>query len=98
MTTVRWMHWLSQLGKPAARAAVLAVGAVVINSTMVCSGIAQTLLPPPQYSLRDENSVDLLSFNVYLQQGDLSIGSKEHPLTHAIFSWGNGDWLSNDQT
>lgn len=100
MTASHWTRWARQVGNVAAQTAALAVAILVINSTVVRSTLAQETasLPPPQYSVRDENNVELLSFLVFLQQTDLSIGSKEHPLTHAIFSYSGGDWLSNDQS
>jgi YD repeat-containing protein len=84
MNTTHRMCWLSQAGKVVIRAAALASIGLVINSAVVHSSAAQ--LPPPEFSLKDENSVDLLSFGLYLNLTDLSIGSKEHPLTHTIFS------------
>ncbi|MBV9344838.1 MAG: hypothetical protein JOZ03_07600 [Gammaproteobacteria bacterium] len=47
-------------------------------------------LPQPEFTVKDENGVDLLSFNAYLQLTDASIGSKEHPLTHTILSGPGG--------
>ena len=54
-------------------------------------------LPPPQYTVMDESSVDLLSFNVRFDIPDLSIGSKEHPLIHTLISGPEGDTLYSSQ-
>jgi hypothetical protein len=84
---------MRQVGKMGARAAALMTAALVINSAVMHSSAAQiAALPQPEYSLRDENNVDLLSFNVYLELTDLSIGAKEHPLTHTIYSEMDGNW------
>ncbi|MFL6603250.1 MAG: hypothetical protein ACJ8R9_18250 [Steroidobacteraceae bacterium] len=91
-----WMRRLSAAGRTVAHAATLAIASLVINSTVVCSSSAQSWgLPPPVYSLKDGNGVDLVSFRLYLQQTDVSIGSREHPLTHTIMSYSDGDWLSS---
>jgi len=85
---------VSQVSKTAAHAAALASAGLVINCAVVHSSAAQiAALPQPEYSLKDENGVDLLSFNVYLVVMDLSIGSKQHPLTHTVFSGPDGAWI-----
>jgi hypothetical protein len=49
------------------------------------------------YTLRDENGVDLLSFNAYLELTDLSIGSKEHPFIHTMSGAVDGNMGGEDQ-
>jgi YD repeat-containing protein len=76
-----------------ARACVLTGAALLINIGVIPWSSAQiAALPQPEFTLKDENDVDLLSFNAYLQQTDVSIGSKDHPLTHTIFSGPDGNW------
>jgi hypothetical protein len=95
--TCRDVRWLSRLRKAVPQALTIAGAALALNAAVVPFSAAQNAgLPPPEFSLRDENNVDLLGFFVYLQQADLSIGSNDHPLAHAIFSYADGDWLSND--
>src|ERR1700739_3082751 len=85
-----------KMTKTAQRIAALAVAAVAINGGVVQPSPAQvTALPQPEFRLKDVNDVDLLSFNVYLQLTDASIGSKEHPLTHTILSGVDGTWVGN---
>lgn len=84
---------MTKIANTAVRIAALAVAGLVINSGAMHSSEAQiAALPQPEYSVRDENNVDLLSFNLYLEQTDLSIGAKEHPLTHTIYSGFDGGW------
>ncbi|MFL6600226.1 MAG: hypothetical protein ACJ8R9_02765 [Steroidobacteraceae bacterium] len=99
MTAVHWVRWLSQAGKTTAWAAALALAALVINSAVVYPSAAQqAALEQPEITLTDENSVDVLSLNLYLQLTDLSIGAKENPLTHTIYSLPRGDWIGGTST
>ena len=100
MSAVGWLGWVvTQVGKALTCAAALVSAGLAINSAVVNSSAAQvTALPQPEFSLKDENSVDLLSFNVYLQQTDVSIGAKEHPLPHTIFSPPDGGWAGGLHT
>jgi YD repeat-containing protein len=84
MSAIECVRWPSQIGKTVARAAALVIAGWLINGAVVRP--IQAALPPPEFSLKDENNVDLLSFTLNLDLTDLSIGSKEHPLTHTIFS------------
>jgi YD repeat-containing protein len=87
MTVVQWVRWASEARKTAMRVAALVGAGFVINSAVVRSSTAQiAALPQPTFTLTDENSVDMLSFNAYLKLTDLSIGSKEQPLTHTLSS------------
>ena len=55
---VAWVRWVSQVSKTAAHAAALASAGLVINCAVVHSSAAQiAALPPPEYSLKDENGV-----------------------------------------
>lgn len=86
------VRWASQVRRTATRIAALACAGVMINTAVVQSSAAQiAALPQPTYTLIDENSVDLLSFNTFLTLTDVSIGSKEQPLTHTISAI-DGNW------
>jgi len=96
MTVVQWVRWTSEVGKTATKIAGVAGIGVMVNGAFVQPSTAQiAALPQPEYTLKDENNVDLLSFYFYLQQTDLSIGSKEQPLAHTLLSGGNGGWLGS---
>jgi YD repeat-containing protein len=85
MSAVDSARWLNRLGKAVARAAALVTTGWLINGAIVHPSAAQIpALPQPAFTLMDENDVDSLSFTVYPHPvGDVSIGSKEHPLTHS---------------
>ena len=94
MTANRWSRWVGLLGSctlrpSAAVGAILIIGASAMNLCM-----AQVVaLPQPNFTLTDANGVDLLSFNDYLQQKVISIGSAAHPLSDTVYSGADGDWL-----
>jgi len=91
----RWRR-PSRAGCTAALSAAVLSLALAISSAVVQPTAAQvTALQQPEYTLKDENNVDLLSFNFYLQQTDASIGAKEHPLAHTLISYGDGGWLGS---
>lgn len=90
---VKSLRSLWRLCAIGAGAQALASIALLINCAIVPLGVAQVVaLPQPQFTHLDANDVDLLSANVYLQETDASIGSKEHPLTHTWFSGPDGTW------
>lgn len=92
MSTFR-VAGVGPLSRVVTRALVLQMVAVVINIGLPDVSTAQTVaLPQPQVALRDENGVDLLSFNEYLHEPVLSIGSAQHPLADTIYSGADGDW------
>lgn len=77
----------------AASVLALACAAFLINCAIVPASLAQIpALSQPQYSRQDANGVDLLSATAYLHETDVSIGSKEHPLTHTWYSGPDGTW------
>ena len=92
-----WVQRLRLLCNAIMPAVIVASASLLINSALVCPSIAQlAALPMPEYTLKDENNVDLLSFNFYLDQTDLSIGDSEHPLTHTIHSGPDGGFAPGD--
>src|SRR5579872_272559 len=62
------------------RAAELGSVGLLTNGALVQMSAAQ--ITPPEYSLQDENHVDMVSFGLFYQLTDLSIGSNEDPLAH----------------
>ncbi len=82
------------VGHTGARGLVLLVtAAFLVNCAVMKRGLAQiTALQQPQFTLMDENDVDLLSANVYLHETDASIGSKDIPLAHTMYSGPDGAW------
>lgn len=84
LETIGRVTSLRGVGYASIRAIALATTGLLINGTLIQLSAAQ--IPPPEYSLQDENHVDLVSFSLFYQLTDLSIGSKEHPLTHTLFS------------
>jgi len=96
MSVVSWWRWVGHTARTAWHAVALVGIAIAINGAVVHPAPAQvTALPQPEFRLRDENDVDLLSFNFYLQLTDASIGSKEHPLAHTIVSGPDGGFVGN---
>src|SRR5579862_1061718 len=86
MTAIQWVRSVTRVGKTARHTVVLACAGFVLNGAVVHSSVAQDAsLPPPEFTLTDENSVDLLSFELALELTDLSICSKEHPLTITLY-------------
>lgn len=84
---VRLASRLRNSGRGAVRVVALATGGLLINAALNHLSHAQEAgIPPPEYSLKDENNVDLVSFSLTYDLMDLTIGSKEHPLTHSIYS------------
>lgn len=89
---VRWLISPASAHAVAARTAAL-VAAFLINCAITTRGSAQiAALQDPQFTLMDVNDVDLLSANAYLHETDVSIGSKEHPLGHTMYSGPDGVW------
>jgi len=89
MRTAHSMPWLMQVGKGVMRSAALISLGISINALVVRTSAAQIAqLPQPEYSLVDENGVDLLSFGVSLRQTDTFIGSRGLPFTHTTFGAG----------
>jgi YD repeat-containing protein len=89
------MYGLGAAARMSVCASAMVGATLFVNCTVVYPGSAQVAaLPQPQFTLKDENDVDLLSANVYLSQTDLSIGSKEYPLTDTIYS-GPDSWSGN---
>ena len=87
MTAVHLASRLRNSGKGAVRVVALVTAGLLINAALVQLAAAQdTGIPPPEFSLKDENNVDLVSFSLTYELNDLSIGSKEHALTHSIYS------------
>jgi hypothetical protein len=76
--------------------AVVAVStSLLINSAPVRPSTAQlTALPMPEYTLTDENNLDLFSFNFYLHQTDLSIGDST-TVTYTYDAAGNRTQVTN---
>ena len=92
-----WVQRLRLWCKAITPAVAVAGTSLLINSAVVRPSAAQlAALPMPEYSLSDENDVDLLSFNFYLHLTDVSIGASEHPLTHTIHSAQDGAWATGD--
>lgn len=93
MCCSRWMQELDRARRIAARVIGVLVAALVISSAVVHPSAAQIpALSQPQFSRQDPNGVDLLSATAYLHETDVSIGSKEHPLTHTWYSGPDGTW------
>lgn len=87
--------FLRQPSPTAARVILIAVAALSINAMTTKSGFGQVVaLPQPQMALKDENGVDMLSFNLYLENTVVSIGSSEHPLSDTMYSGPGGTWWS----
>jgi len=75
------MDFLQALGRGVALAGV----GVLINVAVVPAGMAQGL-NPPEFTLRDPNFVDLVSFSLNFDLTDVAIGTPDHPLAHTLYS------------
>ena len=96
MSLDQWMGWGRRVCRAMTQLAVIVYIAILMNSTMVRFSIAQTAgLPQPQFTLLDNNSVDLLSANVYLHKRLISIGSASHPLIDTLISAQDGSWIGS---
>lgn len=75
------------------RSFTLACAALLANSLIAPSSLAQVAaLNQPEFVLTDQNGVDLQSATTYLHETDLSIGSRDNPLTHTMYSGTAGEW------
>lgn len=93
MSVMRSARRLRRISGGSPRALTLACAALLTNCLIAPSGLAQVVaLNQPEFVLIDPNSVDLQSATTYLHETDLSIGSKDNPLTHTMYSGPAGEW------
>jgi YD repeat-containing protein len=66
--------------------ALASIGSLINGGVIQSSAAQDSGIPPPEFTLRDANYVDLVSFSLTYDLTDLTIGTKEHPLTHSLYS------------
>lgn len=79
-----------------ARRLLLGTLAILMSVLAGADCLAQVVpLQQPAFSSIDPNNVDLHSANAFLHQAGVSIGSKEHPLQHVMYSGPDGSWTTD---
>jgi hypothetical protein len=96
MLSMQAAQWARRASRHLLRVGMPACAALLTNCLSIPYGLTQVIpLTQPEYTLEDPNSVDLLSATVYLHLNDVSIGSKEHRLTHNLYSGPDGEWTTD---